>query len=240
MPGAALAVKAELVLGMLLIVRHRTVRLTAALAVMGIALGMVGNAAERPGLAQQTVLLVGGSLGAVAGSRLLAPGAALAAAWRLGSPWWLPSAGRLMGAALLIAPAVGVASAALVGPASSWEAALQLGFVGWFYAMAIAAVTLAASPFLGASVSGALGLLAVWFGGIPPSAMYEIFGDWTYVQRPIVLLWNALPLGWRADRWLHQAEIGDALLLGAWIVLGIVLGAWGAMRVALAQDHRSG
>jgi len=237
--GAALAGKAELVFGMLLIVRHRTVRLTAALAVMGIALGIVGNAAERSGLAHQTVLLVGGSLGAVAGSRLLAPGAALAAAWRSGSPWWLPAAGRLMGAALLAAPAVGLTSAALVGPAMGWEAALQLGFVGWVYATAMTAVTLAASPFLGASASGALGLLAVWFGGIPPSAMYELFGGWTYLQRPIVLMWNVLPLGWRANRWLHQAAMEDALLLGGWIALGIVLGTWGAARAVLEQDHRS-
>lgn len=240
MSGTALACKAELVLGMLLIVRHRAMRLTAALAVMGVALAMVGNAAQRPGLAQQTVLLVGGSLGAVAGSRLLAPGAALVAAWRSASPSWLPSVGRLAGAALLVAPAVGLASAALLGPASDWRTALQLAFVGWTYATAIAAVTLAASPFLGASVSGALGLLAVWFGGIPPSAMAELFGHWSYVQRPIVLLWNALPLGWRASRWLHRAELVDALVLGTWIVLGIVLGAWGAVRVALVQDHRTG
>jgi hypothetical protein len=225
---------------MLLVIRHRTMRLTAALAVMGITLAMVGNAAQRPGLAQQTVLLVGGSLGAVAGSRLLAPGAALVAAWRSASPSWLPSIGRLVGAALLIAPAVGLASAVLVGPVTDWRAALQLAFVGWTYATAIAAVTLAASPFLGASVSGALGLLAVWFGGIPPSAMAELFGDWIYLQRPVVLLWNGLPLGWRANRWLHQAVLGDALLLGTWIVVGIVLGAWGAVRVALVQDHRSG
>lgn len=239
MSAVALAGKAELVLGMLLIVRHRTVRLTAAVAVTAVALGVVSNAAERPGLAQQTVLLVGGSLGAVAGSRLLAPGAALAAAWRSASPWWLPPCGRLIGAALLLAPAVGVASAALVAPARGWATALELGFGAWAYATAITATALAASPVLGASASGALALLAVWFGGIPPSAMHDLFSGWVYLQRPIVMLWNTLPLGWRASRWLSQAEIADALLLGGWILLGIVLGAWGAARASLADGPRS-
>lgn len=236
----ALASKAELVLGMLLVVRHRTMRLSGVLALLGMTLAMFADASTRPGLARHTVLLLGGSLGAVAGSRLLAPGAALAAAWRCGSPWWLPAMGRLAGVALLAVPTVGVAAAALTGTTSSWHGAIQLGFIAWVYTVAVAATALASSPFLGASVSGALGLLAVWFGGIPPSAMSELLTQWPYVQRLSVLLWNVLPLGWRARRWLELAETGDALLLATWIVLGVALGAWGTVRVALVQDHRAG
>jgi hypothetical protein len=107
------------------------------------------------------------------------------------------------------------------------------------YGTAITAAALAASPVLGASASGTLALLAVWFGGIPPSAMHDLFDGWIYLQRPIVLLWNTLPLGWRASRWFHQGEFGDALLLGAWIVFGVALGAWGGMRAASSDGPRS-
>ncbi len=239
MRAIALAGKAELVLGLLLIVRHRAVRLTAVIGVAGIALGVVGNAAERPGLVLHTVLLVGGSLGAVAGSRLLAPGAALSAAWRTASPWWLAPSGRLAGAAVLLAPAVGLAAAVLIAPAKGWVPALELGFGAWVYATAAAATALAAAPVLGASASGGLAMLAVWFGGIPPSAMHELFSEWTYLQRPIVLLWNTLPLGWRASRWLVRGESTDALVLGCWILFGVMLAARGTARTALADGPRS-
>jgi len=222
-----------LTLAVLLVVRHRAVRFAAALAVVVLLLADLGHAVDRPGAAEATALVVVGSLGAVAASRLLGSGTALAALRKAAAPWWLSPGIRLTGVALLLTPVVGVATVALAGSGGNGDGAMRFGGVVWVASTACAAGTLALSPFLGASVSGALGLLAVWFGGIPPSAMHEVFGGWTVFQRPVVLLWNTLPLGWRATRWLQHGEAADGLMLGAWILAGIVIGGWGAARAVL-------
>lgn len=220
-------------LAVLLALRHRTVRLAAALAAVVLLLAALRRATDSVGGSEATALVVAGSLGAVAASRLLGSRTALGALRNAAAPWWLPPGARLAGVALLLVPVVGVATAALVGSGGDSDGPIRFGGVVWVASTACAAGTLALSPFLGASVSGSLGLLAVWFGGIPPSAMHNLFSGWTVVQRPVVLLWNTLPLGWRATRWLQQGEAADGLMLGVWIVAGIVIGGWGAARAAL-------
>ena len=222
---------------MLLAVRHGSVRLTAGAAASVIAVGLISGGGGAPVSGMSWATIVAGSLAAVAGSRLMAPGPAVAAAWRSGSAWWLPAGGRLLGAAILLAPTVAVTVAALSGRAPDWHVALAACAV-WVYATAVASVAMALAPMLGSSVSGAVALLGVWFGGIPPSGMYEAFSTWTYVQRPLVLMWNVLPLGWRAGRWIEQGPVPDGFVIGSWILLGVGVAAWGAVSGPLVEGQR--
>jgi hypothetical protein len=223
----ALTLRAEIVLGGLLVARHRTFRLAVALVlVLVVVAGSArGDAANTP-----TVLVTAGTLGAIAGARLLAPGAALASVLRTGAGWWVAPVGRLTGSALLLVPVVGAGVLALVWPAEGWGMAARCGVLAWGYGITWAACTLALSPILGAGPTGALGILAVWLGGIPPSAMHSLLGGSAYLQRPTVLLWNALPLGWRAERAL-AGSITDCAVLGAWLLLGGVMAGWAGGRV---------
>ncbi|NIN09930.1 MAG: hypothetical protein GTN62_00805 [Gemmatimonadales bacterium] len=223
-----LAAKAEVVLGMLLTVRHRAVRLAGLLCVVVIGLGVFDEGEPELARQYQTVLLVGGSLAAVGGSRLFAPGAALAALRRSAGPWWLAPVGRLVGVLLVVWPLVGIGTGALAGPSADWQTATRLGLIAGLHAAAVAALTLALAPALGATAAGTLGLSAAWLGGIPPSGVLELFGGWSYVQRPAVLLWNVLPLNWRAARWFRAGTVEDLLVLGGWVVLGVMLAAWSA------------
>jgi hypothetical protein len=221
MSRLALALKAEAVLGVLLAVRHRTVRLAGFLALVVVPLSAMtgGSASSR----QQLVLIIGGSLAAVAASRLLAPGAAVTAARRAASAWWIAPVGRLAGVWLLIVPIIGLTAAILAdGPVQ----AARVVVAASLFSAAVGAVTLALAPLLGASGSGALGLLAVWFGTIPPSGMLQMLSGWPYVQRPVVLLWNVLPLDWRALRWMRVGGVEDPFVFVTSIAAGLALAAW--------------
>ncbi len=218
-----------MIFGAFAVARHRTVRVAGILAFAAIAAWMLSGVAHEPRVTASTLLVAGGSLAAVAGSRLLAPGAALAAARRTGARWWLVPVGRLTGAVLVVSPAVWIGAIAL-GGTDDWLAVLRLALVGWLYAAAVAAVSLALAPGIGASPAGALGLLGVWFGGLAPSAMAELLAPVPYLQRPVVLLWNALPLGWRAERWWEESGWLDPTVLAVWVVVGVLLAALGAER----------
>lgn len=222
-PPTALAVKAEVVFGVLLVVRHRAVRLGATLV-----LAVIGLAVAAGGPAAGSVFIVGGSLAAVAASRPLAPGPALAAAHRAAGPWWLAPVGRLTAVLLVIAPFLLMALVLVAAPRAGWPAALTLGLVAIVYAAGLGALTLGLAPLMGASGAATAGLLAAWFGGLGPSAVAAALRGWPVLARPLVVLWNLLPLEWRALRWLEQGRIGDGLLLLGWIAGGLLLAAWAA------------
>lgn len=214
--------KAEVVLAVLLAVRHRTVGLAGLLAVVTV-LAAHGQAG--------TTLVVAGSLAAVAASRILARGPALTAARWSAAPAWFAPVGRLVGIWVLVLPVIVAVSVAF--PASDGgPSGLRLGMVAGVYTAAVAAVTAGLTPFAGATAAGAAGLLAVWLGAIPPAGMAAMLRDLPFLQRPTVLLWNVLPLDWRAARWLRAETAGDAALLVAWIVGGVLLAAFGVMRGA--------
>jgi hypothetical protein len=228
MANLSLAAKAELVFGMLLPARHRSVRLAATLAVAIVALGVSGGAARNPDASVYLTLIVAGSLAAVAGSRLMAPGAALSAARHAACRWWLPPAGRLVGTAALLVPTVAVCAVGLLGPHADWTAVTSLSVIAWVYATATAALVQAATPFLGASAAGTAVLLLVWTGGVPPSAWQELLQGLPHLQRPLVIGWNVLPTAWRAHRWWTGGYGSDVAVLTSWVVMGTLVSAWGA------------
>lgn len=223
MPRLLVALKAEAVLGLLLVVRHRAVRLTGLLAAVITAL-----AAARPaenGRTSQTVLLVGGSLAAVAATRLLASGAALTAARWVGGPGWLAPGGRLVGAMLVVVPCTAVSALLLARPGAT-DSLGGLVPVVVVYSAAIGALALALTPLLGASSAATCVLLAAWLGGAPPATVAMALSPWPYARGLILWLWKGLPLEWRAQRWLASGGSFDGALLVLWIAWGIAVAAW--------------
>jgi hypothetical protein len=103
------------------------------------------------------------------------------------------------------------------------------------------AVVAGAAPLLGEAAAGVLSVLLVWIGGITPSAVHQLLTGAPYLQRPAVLAWNVLPLGWRVER-ATAGGAADLVLLGAWVVAGILVAAWGAdwvvLRLPAGADRR--
>lgn len=230
MRRTALALAGEVTLALLLVVRHRAVRLTAVLAFALAALTYAAGDDASTNARRQTVLVVAGSLAAVGASRLFAPGAPLAAARWAAGPWWRAPAGRLLGAWLVAAPAAATAALVLVAPADGSPVALRVTAAAGGQAAALGSLVAALSPIAGASAAATLGLLAAWLGGIPPSAMAAVLDGVPYLQRPVVGLWNLLPLDWRAARWVRAGTVDDPLVTALWIVLGCVAAAWAVRR----------
>ena len=213
-------------MGVLLVVRHRTVRLMGAFALALVAL-MLATGGRDSAAAESTVLLIAGSMAVVGASRVLAPGAALSGARRAAGRWWLHPVGRLVGVLLVSG---GVALVAVAALRTEWLGGVQLAAVAAIYAAALGAVVLGLTPLIGASAAGGLGLLAVWLGAIPPSTVSVMLGDWWFLQRPIVLLWNSLPLSWRVLQWLTGGVRVDVALFVGWLGVGIALAGWAGTR----------
>lgn len=223
----AMPAKAEVVFAALVTTRHRTVRLALVLAA---AVALLATAGGTDRSDATTVVVVAASLGAVAGSRLLAPGPALEAARRAAGAWWLHPAGRLAGVATLILPlALGMA-VLIAGPASGGASTARLALAAAATALALTGLTMALAPLSGATGAATVGLVLAWFGGVPPSGMAALFDAWPWVARPVVLIWNALPLGWRAARWLSRGGLADPLLAAGWIAGSIAIALWATGR----------
>ncbi len=225
-----LAFRAECELGLQLVIRNRPVRLVVLLVAMVVAMAVAGGVRGNLAAAGRLTFVAGGSLMAVAASRLLAKGAALAAARRAAAPACLHAAGRLTAITVVGGPLVAGMAALLAGSAAGWAPLARLILVGWTYAAAVAALALMLGPIIGASGAASAALVLVWLGGIPPSGMQGVFEAWPPVQRPVVWLWNLLPLGWRAHRLHVEGEMIDAILLGGWVVIGVAVAAWAAAR----------
>lgn len=217
-----LPLKAEVVLGLLLAVRHRSVRLVLGFGVLIVAL-TASRGAGGGGGAEAAVLLVGGAVAVVAASRALARGAALEAARRSGGVWWLAPLGRLGGVLLIGIPTV-LGAAVVLAPGA--RAAGHTVAAGVLYAAAVAAPVMALAPLVGASGAAACGFLAVVMGSVPPSAVAASLAGWPAVAAPVVTLWNVLPLEWRAARWLRAGGVHDPVVLAVWMVAGVLLAAW--------------
>lgn len=229
-----LKLKAEAVLAVQLVSRHRATRLAVLLVLLLIAAVAAGEAASAGGRIR-VVLVAAGTLGAVAGSRLLAPGGALAAARMSAADWWLAPTGRLLGAVCIVAPVGFVGVVALLAPRAPLTAHLATGAVTGVYALAVLATTAALAPAWGASAAAALGFFGAWLGPVPPSDVYALFAPVPLLQHPLVLGWNVLPLPWRAARWIEDGTAGDGLLLIGWIALGILAATWSTSRYYRAE-----
>ncbi|UCD24724.1 MAG: hypothetical protein JSW51_02060, partial [Gemmatimonadota bacterium] len=158
-----LAVKAEIVLGVLLVLRHRTPRLAAVLVIVVVATSLLaGGDNDGPAQLQWVVFVIAGSLVAVSASRVLAPGAALSAAYRVGAAWWLVPSARLSGA--LCVPLLIVVGVTLVmdHSAGGVSSAGRMVCVIGLYATALAALVMALTAVLGASAGAAIGFMAAW------------------------------------------------------------------------------
>jgi len=224
-----LALKADVVLGAQLVSRHRSPRLAA---VLVLAL-LVAAAGQRPapGPARAPLAVVAaGVMVAVAASRLFAPGGALAASRAAAARWWVAPVGRLTGALVLTLPLAVAAAALLVLPGAGVETAVRVSAAVILYGAALAAVTAALTPLLGSSVAASVGLMSAWLGAIPPTALAALLGAWPLVARPLVWLWNVLPLPWRAIRWLSHGNAQDPVMLVVWGVLGALVVGWSAER----------
>jgi hypothetical protein len=176
------------------------------------------------------LFLICGSLMAVAAARLLAPGAALASARRVAASWWLAPGGRLLGVLILLAPFIWLGTMIASAPGGDAAGALRLAGAALLYAAALGALVLAMAPLVGATAAGSLGLAAAWLGGVGPSEMHVLLAGWSYAQRPLVLLWNTLPLAWRAERWYREGAANDLLALAVWVPLAFALAAWAVGR----------
>lgn len=232
MTVVGVAFRAEVVLGALLVTRHRVARLAALLAVAVVALTLHAGSQADVGARRQAVFVIAGSLAAVAGSRLLGPGAALAGARRAAGPWWRGPLGRLVGAWCVIVPGVGVAAAILVGSVAGPWPTIRVAGVAALHAAAIGALTLAGAPLIGSSAAASGALVAAWLGGIPPSGMAAVLARWPVVQRPVVAAWNVLPLDWRASRWVQTGSLEDPALILAWVAAGCLVAGWAVGRAS--------
>jgi hypothetical protein len=232
-----LRIKAEVVLGVLLVVRHRTARFMALLAVL--VFGASAAAGGGNGY-QSSLLVVAGSLAAVGSSRLLAPGPALAALRSAAPAWWLGPAARLAGSLLVVGAVTGTGAVVLVVPEDGWRAALGAGGAAWLLAAAVGAPTAAAAPLTGATAAGTLAMASVWLGGIAPSGMADLLSPWPILARPVVLCWNVLPLGWRAARWGLEGGGANALVLATWVGIGVAGAGWTAAAAYRADGARAG
>ncbi|MBI4501622.1 MAG: hypothetical protein HY700_10705 [Gemmatimonadetes bacterium] len=231
-----LAFKAEVVLAFQLILRHRAPRLALLLAGSLMLIAFAGDPASRDsGVRERTMALVAGVLAAVAASRLLAAGAPLWSVRRTASPWLLAPAGRL--AAAVLFAAVPVVIATLVIRSADWflGGALVTAAKLTVYAAAVAACTMALTPLIGASAAATMGLLGASLGAIPPSAIAVTLEHRPFARGAAVLVWNSLPLGWRAVRWAIKGGPSDGGVLTCWILLGI-----GAAVLVVARHAPSG
>jgi len=241
MRGLLLAAKAEAVLGAHLVMRHRTARL-AALLVLVVVLATVFRNPEAQGTERgpSNLVLVCGTLAAVAGSRLTAPGAALSAAYRVAARWWLVPCGRLVGALLVVLPVVGVTAIA-VGPSQGHGVEETSVLVAsCLYTGAVASTVMAATPVAGSSTAATIGLLMAFLGGLRPSAVHLALEAVPFIQRPLVLLWNVMPLSWRAVRWIEDGISVDGLVLGGWLLAGLCAAGWIMPTMYRLQSHAKG
>jgi len=229
MSATMLAVKAQAVLAVLVTTRHRTVRMAmvSATVIVLFEAVRVGSGLSQSG---STVLVVSGWLSAVAASRVLAPGAALDAARRVAGPWWLAPAGRLLGTMALVVPVTWVAASLLTSGSGAWPALVRICVGAALYASALAALVMALPPLWGATAAGTLGLLLAVLGVVPPSGMAQLTESWPLVQRPVVLLWNSLPLGWRATHWMQYGGARHLAILALWVGAGVALASWTVAR----------
>jgi hypothetical protein len=235
MTATVLATKAEAVLASQLVLRHRTPRLAGFLVLVVTALRLLRSKADAtlpPD--SRTVLLIAGTLAAVAGSRLVAPGGALTCAYRVAGPWWMVPVGRTIGSLLVTLPLVCVGVLVLGAPVSSLSGLCSLAIVALVYTAVTTSCVLGCAPILGSSAAATLGLAGTWLGGIPPSAVHVALAKWPVVQGPAVLLWNLLPLNWRAARLVAQPGYSDSLVLLTWLLLGVGGAAW-----AIGSVHRA-
>jgi hypothetical protein len=145
----------------------------------------------------------------------------------------LAPAGRLLGVLALVLPSMVAAGLALLLGGGDLDRSGRLGLAAAAYVAALGALTLPLSATLGGPAAAGMAFAIAWLGGIPPSGVAAALAQWPLVQRPLVWLWNALPLEWRVERWLAGGPNDDLAVLVLWIGAGLAGAAW-----AVPASHR--
>lgn len=213
--------KAEMVLAFTLAIRHRAVQGAALLA-----LGLTGPLAARSASSRDAcrlMLLAVTVTTATAASRSLAPGAAVAAARRVSTPW-VAVTGRLAGVTV-----VGVGSALASLAVTSVGGGVRALGAAVLYAMGLGAVCLALAPRVGASAAAALGLAAA-VGLSEPS-----WASGSRAAGAMFAVRHTLPLPWRGVAWFEGGGVRHLLVLAAWVALGLVLAAVAIRRLRVRR-----
>ncbi len=220
MRGSILVLKAEMALGYQLVSRHRAPRFAAALAaaflVASVAAGSLGTAGYG-GLLPQ----VAATVAAVAGSRVLAHGAALGAARHAPCALWLVVAGRFAGVMVIVVPAVVVLGAVLLAGLPSPDVVSRI-VLAVLTASTAVGVAMAVTSILGASAGSAAGLMAAWASQLPLLVGADAAGS--SVAGLAVLLAMAFP-----DSTDRSALV--TLVLGTgWMVGTLTFATWSISR----------
>jgi hypothetical protein len=227
----ALAFKAEAVLGFRLVARHRAPRLAVLMAVcLVVLLGTEDGSQVTLEMTRRAILLIGGILTAVGGSRLFAHGGPVAAFRQTASPRLLAPAGRLSGSLLFVTPLLLATAIGLTGARWGILEAFRSAGMATLYGAALAAVVMAGTPLIGASGSAALGLVATVAGAALPSQVRAVLQGWPIARVLLVACWEVLPLPWRAARWFVEGGVSDPAWLIFWLLLGLTMAGWTAAR----------
>lgn len=178
----ALVFKAEMVLGFQLVSRHRAPRFAGVLSVLFLVAVVAGRPFDVGMVSSWMALPIAGTFSAVAGSRLLAHGAALWAARSVCEVPAIAVAGRFAGGMVMVAPVAAVIAMVVSGPSHSSEPAVQIGFAVLFAAVT-AGVAMAVTPALGASVASMVGITTAWVGvlssdAVAASALWSWVSGW--------------------------------------------------------------
>lgn len=225
-----------MVLAVMLVIRHRTPRLAAAFVLAFSALTMWQDSAlevlpSHQGLALSLVAV----LSVIGCSRLACVGGALEAARTAAARWWIVPVGRLLGLILLLLPvALGVGTALVVGRVGSVSLPV-FAMAALLLATALGSLILSVTPFAGASGAAGVGFILALAGGIRPSAISLVLDQLPLIRAPVVLLWNHLPLLWRAHSWLTAGEPSFILHSLVWIAIGVAVTAY-----TLSVRYRTG
>ena len=217
-----LVFKAEMVLGFQLVSRHRAPRFAGVMSVFFLVAVVAGRPFGAGMVWPWLALPVAGTFAAVAGSRLLAHGAALWAARSVCEVPAIAVAGRFAGGMVVIAPVAAVIVMAVTGPSQSSDPAIQIGF-GVLFAAAMAGVTMAVTPVLGASVASVVGVMTAW-SGVLASEVFAASSPWSrasgWLPHTTALLGispvQELPVA--AALALSTVWVGICLGLATWLV----------------------
>jgi len=222
-------------LALRLATQDRATRLAGLLVALGCSVPLLGEPASVEAR-QRTAIIGAALLAAVSGACVLARGAPLWSARRAAGPWLAPGIGRLAAVALIAGLAALAEAAVLFGGSPARAAAVAASAL--LGAGALGAATMPLGAVLGSSGAAGVGAVAALGGSIPPSAIATLLAPWPLVRTPVVLVWNVLPLPWRAQAMLTGNAASHGVWLCLWWAAGVLLAGWVAHRVDAPDGDR--
>lgn len=218
--------RAEVVLAAHVLAGGRAMRLVVLLVASFAVLLGSSSGTLTVGSVRQFLVLAAGVVGATAGAIAFEPGASCFAVRRAAAPAWVHASGRWVAVLTLVVGAVVATGAAAVVGGGRVSAA----FVGaaLLFGGATAGMSAAFAPHLGSSAAGAVGLVTVWFGFVPPQLVASVLDGWPPAANGLSWLWHIVPMPWRAEQISVAPE--HAAHLGLWLVGGPAVAVLGALQ----------